>query len=51
MSKKKQLKLISWNVNGLRAALKKDFDIVKDAFIDNEIFGSDHCPVGLMVAV
>src|SRR6056297_171539 len=25
--------------------------IVKDAFIDNEIFGSDHCPVGLMVAV
>ena len=24
---------------------------VKDAFIDNEIFGSDHCPVGLVLAV
>ncbi len=25
--------------------------IVKDAFIDNDIFGSDHCPVGLVVEV
>ena len=25
MGEKKQLKLISWNVNGLRAVLKKDF--------------------------
>ena len=25
--------------------------IVQDAFIDNDIFGSDHCPVGLVVAV
>ena len=24
---------------------------VKEAFIDNEIFGSDHCPVGLVVAL
>lgn len=24
---------------------------VKDAFIDNEIFGSDHCPVGLLVDI
>lgn len=23
---------------------------VKEAFIDNEIFGSDHCPVGLVIA-
>jgi exodeoxyribonuclease-3 len=22
---------------------------VKDAFIDNDIFGSDHCPVGLIL--
>jgi exodeoxyribonuclease-3 len=26
-------------------------NIVKDAFIDNDIFGSDHCPVGLVVDV
>ena len=26
-------------------------NIVKDAFIDNDIFGSDHCPVGLVVQV
>ena len=26
-----------------------DRGIVKDAFIDNDIFGSDHCPVGLVV--
>ena len=25
--------------------------IVKDAFIDNDVFGSDHCPVGLVVEV
>nr|WP_319492269.1 exodeoxyribonuclease III [uncultured Desulfobacter sp.] len=25
--------------------------VVKDAFIDNDIFGSDHCPVGLVVDV
>jgi len=25
--------------------------VVKEAFIDNEIFGSDHCPVGLVVQV
>ncbi len=24
---------------------------VKDAFIDNEIFGSDHCPVGLLLEI
>ncbi len=24
---------------------------VKDAFIDNEIFGSDHCPVGVVIEV
>jgi exodeoxyribonuclease III len=24
---------------------------VKDAFIDNDIFGSDHCPVGLMLEI
>ena len=28
-----------------------DKGIVKDAFIDNDIFGSDHCPVGLVVDV
>ena len=28
-----------------------DDGIVKDAFIDNEIFGSDHCPVGLVLEV
>ena len=28
-----------------------DKGIVKDAFIDNDIFGSDHCPVGLVVEV
>jgi len=26
-----------------------DKGLVKEAFIDNEIFGSDHCPVGLVV--
>jgi exodeoxyribonuclease-3 len=26
-----------------------DKGLVKEAFIDNEIFGSDHCPVGLIV--
>lgn len=26
-----------------------DKQVVKEAFIDNEIFGSDHCPVGLVV--
>ncbi len=26
-----------------------DSGMVKDAFIDNEIFGSDHCPVGLVL--
>lgn len=25
--------------------------IVKEAFIDNDIFGSDHCPVGLVIEV
>ena len=25
--------------------------LVKDAFIDNDIFGSDHCPVGLMLEI
>lgn len=25
--------------------------IVKDAFIDNDVFGSDHCPVGLVLEV
>jgi len=28
-----------------------DKGIVKEAFIDNDILGSDHCPVGLVVAV
>lgn len=28
-----------------------DSGIVKDAFIDNDIFGSDHCPVGLVLEV
>jgi len=28
-----------------------DNQIVKQAFIDNDIFGSDHCPVGLIVQV
>lgn len=28
-----------------------DKGVVKDAFIDNDIFGSDHCPVGLVVEV
>lgn len=35
MSDKKQLKIISWNVNGLRAVMKKDFPaIVKDLDAD-----------------
>ena len=28
-----------------------DDGVVKEAFIDNDIFGSDHCPVGLIVEV
>jgi exodeoxyribonuclease-3 len=28
-----------------------DDGVVKEAFIDNEIFGSDHCPVGLVIEV
>jgi exodeoxyribonuclease-3 len=28
-----------------------DKGIVKEAFIDNEIFGSDHCPVGLSIEI
>jgi len=28
-----------------------DKGVVKDAFIDNEIFGSDHCPVGIEIEV
>ncbi len=28
-----------------------DKGIVKQAFIDNDVFGSDHCPVGLIVEV
>jgi exodeoxyribonuclease-3 len=28
-----------------------DKGLVKEAFIDNEIFGSDHCPVGLIVDI
>jgi exodeoxyribonuclease-3 len=24
---------------------------VKEAFIDNAIFGSDHCPIGLVVEI
>ncbi|QTA79507.1 Exodeoxyribonuclease [Desulfonema limicola] len=24
-------------------------DMIKDAFIDNDVFGSDHCPVGLTI--
>jgi len=28
-----------------------DNGVVKDAFIDNDIFGSDHCPVGLIITV
>ena len=24
---------------------------LKDAFIDNDVFGSDHCPVGLVLAI
>ncbi|MCG8619052.1 MAG: exodeoxyribonuclease III [Desulfobacterales bacterium] len=28
-----------------------DDGVVKEAFIDNDIFGSDHCPVGLVIEV
>jgi exodeoxyribonuclease-3 len=28
-----------------------DKGVVKDAFIDNDIFGSDHCPVGLILSI
>ncbi|MBC2705824.1 exodeoxyribonuclease III [Desulfobacula sp.] len=28
-----------------------DKGIVKQAFIDNDIFGSDHCPIGLMIEI
>jgi exodeoxyribonuclease III len=28
-----------------------DKGFVKEAFIDNEILGSDHCPVGLVVEI
>jgi exodeoxyribonuclease-3 len=24
---------------------------VKEAFIDNTIFGSDHCPIGLVIEI
>ncbi|MFU8768258.1 MAG: exodeoxyribonuclease III [Desulfotignum sp.] len=28
-----------------------DKGVIRDAFIDNDIFGSDHCPVGLVITV
>ncbi|MFH2092257.1 MAG: exodeoxyribonuclease III [Pseudomonadota bacterium] len=28
-----------------------DKGVVKDAFIDNDVFGSDHCPVGLTIEI
>jgi exodeoxyribonuclease-3 len=28
-----------------------DKGVIKEAFIDNEIFGSDHCPVGLIIDI
>ncbi|TEB14684.1 hypothetical protein Psfp_02729 [Pelotomaculum sp. FP] len=36
------MKLVSWNVNGLRACMNKGFD---------EVMGSDHCPVGLGISI
>ena len=36
----KNLRIVSWNVNGLRACARK-------AFIWPEVTGSDHCPVGV----
>ena len=38
MPKKKTIKLVSWNVNGLRAVLKKDF-IQSFRLLDADIFG------------
>ena len=54
------MKLISWNVNGIRAAIKKgflDYFVVSkgleknlvDAEIHTQIEGSDHCPVVLFL--
>lgn len=40
----KKLTLVSRNVNGLGAATKKDF-------IENDIYGSDHCPIGLVIEI
>jgi len=28
-----------------------DKGVVKKAFIDNDVFGSDHCPVGVIVEI
>ncbi|MFZ0133131.1 MAG: hypothetical protein WAK95_11350 [Desulfobacterales bacterium] len=38
----KKLTLVSWNVNGLRAAMKK--------IIENDN-GSDHCSIGLVIEI
>ena len=42
----KTVKLISWNVNGLIEQGQ-----VMEGFIDNDIPGSDHCPIGLVLHV
>ena len=102
----KTIRLVSWNVNGLRAAMQKDFfpsvrrlnpdilalqetklqdhqmyfwwshrsgarktnagwridyffvsrsmfenNMIREPYIDNDITGSDHCPVGLVIAL
>jgi exonuclease III len=42
------VKLSSWNVNGLRAVLAKDFRAcLAKAFIRDKVPGSDHCPIGI----
>ena len=28
-----------------------DKGLIKDAFIDNDVYGSDHCPVGIDVKI
>ena len=54
-------KIISWNVNGIRSrtsssatrtfqkAAAQLMPRVKEAFIDVEVLGSDHCPVGIVL--
>jgi exodeoxyribonuclease-3 len=49
----KRARILCWNVNGLRIdyvlASPAAMRYVADAFIQPEVMGSDHCPVGVDV--